>query len=108
MKKKSLKLGRYVVVPNSSGKKKRAAKKTSSGVKASEVKLLDQIYKQNLSSKQYDVASDGVVVVREKESGRVLSKFQVPGASKKASLRKLDLKPSPGGTIAIKKILDSI
>lgn len=103
------KFGDYRIVPNveDSKRPKNAASRKS---QQRDANLLKDAYAANARNKKYDVVEDenGVaVVVREKSSGRVITKFDAGSAGKKFSLRKPSLRPRPG-TIAIKKILDAI
>jgi hypothetical protein len=102
--KKSKAYGGVVIVsnPKSLEKPKRPTKAASA--------LLERALKENRKSRDYEVRTKGKttnVVVRNKDTGLVVSEFSVVGAPKKARLRKF--KPRVrAGTIPIYKILKAI
>jgi hypothetical protein len=97
--------GSVVIVPNPKALKKpsgRSAKAASA--------LIEQAIAENRKGHIYDFVTKGSttsVVVTNKDTGLVVSKFSVPGASKKARLRKFKTK-ARAGTIPLTKIFDAI
>lgn len=112
-KSRSSKSPDYLIVPNTKDLERpfgsRRKKKQAKNVKWLEDRmLLANAYKANLYSKDYDlVRNEDIVIVRNKNTGRILSKFSVEPVKKNATLRKLRLEPR-SGTVRIKRILDAI
>jgi len=108
---KKISAGHFLVVANSKARKAKAGKEARA--------LVSHAYQANTLSKTYDLDTrdhNTFVIVRNKSTGQLISKFKiapenkrfvVAKKNKKAPVRKLDLEPRDG-TISMKRILNSI
>jgi len=111
-RKKAGKKSAVIVVPNpkSLSMVAGAAKRSKARSAKADYALISRAYQANSLSKTYKLVKNddhATVVIHDKDTGRLLSKFNVDTKTKKAVLSKPALKPR-AGTIPIKKILDVI
>jgi len=98
--------GSYVIVANAKPLKKSLKRST----KAASTMMIEHAITQNRNSRSYDLLTKGSttsVVVTNKDTGLVVSKFSLTGASKKARLRKFKAK-TRAGTISPDRIFKAI
>ena len=119
MTKARARLGHFVIVPNGMSldpSKKRVVKtqkKRRWGKLAGskdDLKLIARAVQANRRSRAYDLVEgddNAFFVVRDKATGRLISKFEVDSDNKHTPVRKLSLKTRTG-TISVKRIFDAI